>query len=168
MDSVFESSSSITPIAMDRRMIATCLGVASGAGILSHLLYFIRGEHHRHTLQLIQALCVSFPICILVLIRLLHFGFGQAICLSVAIIDFYLISLWTSMIIYRAHFHRLSAFPGPWYLKLSRFFSLIALRRMDGFRKVHSWHQKYGSFVRTGALTRHFRRLLMFCFMPCA
>ena len=128
-----------------------CMGVAAGAGVFSHLVYFIRGEHHKHTLQLLQIAFIAIPIYVLIFTRLVNLSFGQASQLAIATHGSYLFALWTSMITYRAFFHRLHRFPGPWYLKLSKFSAFIALRRLDSFRKVRIWHQKYGNFVRTGA-----------------
>ena len=127
-----------------------CLGVAACAGVLSHLVYFIHGEHHKHTLQLIQIGSIAIPVYALIFFRLVHLNFGQAVQLAIVTHFTYLIALWTSMLIYRAFFHRLHRFPGPWYLKLSKFSAFVVLRKLDSFRKIHSWHQKYGNFVRTG------------------
>lgn len=147
---------------MDHRTIEACVGVAAGAGVLSHVVYFIRREHHKYTLQYIQALSASIPVCILLLTRFWHLGFGQAAYLAIALLGSYLVALWTSMIIYRAFFHRLNDFPGPWYLRLSKLSSFIALWKMDSFRKSDSWHRRYGNFVRTGMLTRSFRKYVLF------
>lgn len=150
----FQSSILITILttipSMDPQTTWACCGIAAGVGVLSHLLYFIRGEHHKHTLQFVQILFVVVPCCILIFTRLLHVAFGQATLLAMGVGAFYLAGLWTSMIMYRAFFHRLNRFAGPWHLKLSKFASFITLRKLDNFRKSYNWHQTYGNFVRTG------------------
>ena len=135
---------------MDHNVVGACLGGAAVSGILSHLLYFIRGEHHKQALQLLQITSLFTFSAILLLFQFTPLGIGKSIQLSLAVVGSYLTALWTSMTIYRAFFHRLHHFPGPWYLKLSKFNAVIALRKTDGYRKTYGWHQKYGNFVRTG------------------
>ena len=125
---------------------------AAGIGVLSHLLYFIRGEHHQHTLQLLLILCSFSPLCSLFLTRFVHLDLGQATKITFALTSSYLAALWSSIIIYRVLFHQLTRFPGPWPLKLSRLSSFVFLRDLDGFRQSYNWHQQYGNFVRTGTL----------------
>lgn len=61
--------------------------------------------------------------------------------------------LFGSILIYRGRFHRLHRFPGPFLAKLSR---LYALRDAALTNKSHialqRLHEKYGDFVRVGAL----------------
>ncbi|PLB48501.1 putative cytochrome P450 [Aspergillus steynii IBT 23096] len=59
--------------------------------------------------------------------------------------------LTTSIIIYRAFFHRLRHFPGPWTLRLSRLFIVQrVLKRTQFHLNLETMHHKYGDFVRTG------------------
>ena len=134
---------------MDHFLPWAC-GIIASTGVLSHIFYFSRGEHHKQALPYLQLTAASIPILALALVRLLHLSYGQALLYAAGIVGSFLGGVWTSMIIYRAFFHRLNRFPGPWSLKLSKFSSFISLRRMDGFRKTYKWHQKYGNFVRTG------------------
>ncbi|PLN80575.1 putative cytochrome P450 [Aspergillus taichungensis] len=59
--------------------------------------------------------------------------------------------LTTSILLYRAFFHRLRRFPGPWSARLSR---LSTVKRVAKRTQYHldlvAMHSKYGDFVRTG------------------
>ncbi|RAK81185.1 cytochrome P450 [Aspergillus fijiensis CBS 313.89] len=57
----------------------------------------------------------------------------------------------TSILVYRALFHRLNSFPGPFPARLSIWYvtSLYA-RNPDAFNTIRGLHQRYGDFVRTG------------------
>ena len=61
------------------------------------------------------------------------------------------LGLTTSILLYRAFFHRLRRFPGPWSAKLSR---LSTVKRVTKRTQYHldlvAMHSKYGDFVRTG------------------
>jgi hypothetical protein len=61
------------------------------------------------------------------------------------------IGLTLSILIYRAFFHRLRRFPGPWTAKLSRLITVKqAIKRTQYHLDLLTMHQKYGDFVRTG------------------
>lgn len=56
-----------------------------------------------------------------------------------------------SILVYRAFFHSLRQFPGPWNAKLSRL-ALVhrAIKRTQYHLDLQDMHQRYGDFVRTG------------------
>lgn len=59
--------------------------------------------------------------------------------------------LFGSMLIYRAFFHRLHRFPGPYMAKLSRWYALRqAVRTKQSHIILETIHEKYGDFVRMG------------------
>ena len=132
---------------------ACAYGVAAVLGVLSHIVYFRRGEHHKETLPYLQLFAASIPLSALALAHFLHFTYTQAILCAICIIGSFLGGIWTSMIIYRAFFHRLNKFPGPWPLKLTKFSQLVSTWSLDAFRRAYRQHQKFGNFVRTGRST---------------
>ena len=127
--------------------------VAAILGVLSHIVYFRRGEHHKETLPYLQLFAASIPLSALALAHFLHFTYAQALLRAPCIVASFLGGVWTSMIIYRAFFHRLNKFPGPWPLKLTKFCQFVSTWRLDAFRRSYWQHQKFGNFVRTGRST---------------
>lgn len=123
---------------------------AVALGLLSHWFYFIRGEHHLHALLFFKLFfCLPVLSC-LILVLLAHVKVSDAIQLVASVAAAYLGAVWTSMIIYRAFFHRLHGFPGPRFAKTSKLYHVCQLGKMDNFRKLAGWHQTYGDFVRIG------------------
>lgn len=130
--------------------------VAATLGLLSHWFYFIRGEHHRRAVLLCKLL-LWLPIAsCLILVLLLQWQFSHAVRLTASMVAAYLGALWTSMLTYRAFFHPLHPFPGPYGAKTSKLYHVFQLisGRMDNFRRLAAWHQTYGDFVRIGKAGR--------------
>lgn len=124
-----------------------CL-LAAGAGVLSHLLYYIRGFRDAQTLGIITAhLAAGSVLYVLYLLNkgpLTGFLYATAISLS------YYVALFTSIIIYRIYFHPLRRFPGPFLAKISKFY--MVFKAQDGKLHEHqnAWIAKYGDIVRIG------------------
>lgn len=56
-----------------------------------------------------------------------------------------------SILLYRAFFHRLHKFPGPFLAKLSRFYAMVtAAETLQANVVAQKLHAKYGDFVRVG------------------
>lgn len=63
----------------------------------------------------------------------------------------FLIGLVSSMLVYRAWFHRLRAFPGPFAARLSNwYFTSLIFKQLQQFKEVDELHAEYGDFVRVG------------------
>jgi hypothetical protein len=62
------------------------------------------------------------------------------------------LSLWTNMLMYRAFFHPLKNFPGPFPARLSKLWSLgkVIESKIRWYRVVGNLKNKYGDYVRTG------------------
>lgn len=127
------------------------------AGVSAHLFYWIHGERGNKAARL--WLYSTFIVNTAVLFITLNsqgtwwsssawiFSIGTV---SVLNICFY-IPLFTSVLIYRAFFHRLHPFPGPFSLKLSKFVAAYQNVEKDrDFERVWNLHKQYGDIVRTG------------------
>src|ERR1700709_1641128 len=89
-------------------------------GIVSHLGYFIRGEHHLESVRLFR-LSILFPVVLVVVLWTTYdISPTEAAKVAGAMFTSYLLALWTSMTIYRLIFHRLRSFPGPVLAKISK------------------------------------------------
>lgn len=120
------------------------------AGVLSHIFYFIHGEHHKEASFLFTLFLLLPPVSCLILTRFWQLSISYAVQLIATSITSYLGALWTSMLIYRSIFHRLRRFPGPPLARTSKFYHCLKLGKMDNFRKLAGWHEEYGDFVRIG------------------
>ena len=123
---------------------------AASAGVLSHLFYFVHGEHHKEALFLFTLFLLLPPMSCLILTRFLQLSLSNAVQVTATSSTSYLGALWASVIIYRSFFHRLHHFPGPPLARTSKLYHCLKLGKMDNFRKLAGWHREYGDFVRIG------------------
>ena len=126
-------------------------GVSAALGVLSHLDYFIHGEHHEEGSFL--ALLAIFIPGLLFTGQLIYLDADkvEAAMTTSVVTASYITALFTSMIIYRIFFHRLNNFPGPFLAKVSKLYhTALVIRKSDNYLLLDKWHQKYGAFVRTG------------------
>lgn len=65
------------------------------------------------------------------------------------------VGLGGSILLYRAFFHRLHRFPGPFPAKLSRFYAMTkAAKNLQANIDIQNLHARYGDFVRVGKISR--------------
>jgi hypothetical protein len=119
-------------------------------GVLSHLTYFIHGEHLTNIPKILPAVFLSQCVTVFLLNLLRGFSKFAAVSLVFYITSVYLVGLWTSMIIYRIFFHPLRSWPGPFMARITQFHRVYSVRKLDQFRYLEELHQKYGDFVRIG------------------
>ena len=123
---------------------------ALAAGVASHLLYFINGEHHMQAPKLLRLYLLLPLIFFLLELRYIVGGFQESLAESVAVVLCYTTSLFSSIIIYRLFFHRLKHFPGPFPARVSKMYHAWRVRGSDQYDWLEQLHQQYGDFVRTG------------------
>ncbi|KUI57709.1 Tryprostatin B 6-hydroxylase [Cytospora mali] len=118
------------------------------AGLLSHNLIFIRGEHHLWAPKYVQFGCL-----LIVISLALRSRYGQEHALketSIAASSF-LSALFTSMIVYRLAFHPLRSFPGPFMWKISKLWHVFKVApSQKNYLLLDELYHEYGPFVRTG------------------
>ena len=124
--------------------------VASIFGLLAHQLMFIRGEWHLLAPIVASAHFMAAFLLIAIEIHLNDRAYGSNINALSSIIC-YLISLFSSIAVYRIYFHRLRHFPGPKLAAASKLWHVWQCRDSRNHLVLESLYQKYGSFVRTGA-----------------
>jgi hypothetical protein len=124
---------------------------AAAAGMLSHWTYFIHGEHHRASPQLL-IISVTLPILAYLGLRSsTSLSAAQGATLTAGLVWSYSTALWTSILLYRVFFHRLRGFPGPFMARASKLWHVWKLApRSDNFVLLDKLHEQYGDFVRTG------------------
>ncbi|TFK52930.1 hypothetical protein OE88DRAFT_1316757 [Heliocybe sulcata] len=130
-------------------LTASPLLAASTLGILSHWLLFVRGEWNRYVTQLFWT-SISLPA--LVYLSLLVIS-GQSwltgIHVTLKLCLGYYAGLFASMLLYRAFFHPIRSFPGPFAARLTAFWSLKKqIPVLHWYKNIHELHHQYGDFVR--------------------
>lgn len=122
-----------------------CLFAAT-TGLLSHVLYFIRGYHDTRSLPIFLGHAGAYFFCTAVLG--VKIGLWRGAVVSSVLFASYLAALFTSIVIYRLFFHPLRHFPGPLAAKITRFYGPWTARN----GQMHLEHiritKEYGNIVR--------------------
>ncbi|PGH28239.1 hypothetical protein AJ80_00130 [Polytolypa hystricis UAMH7299] len=126
-------------------------GVATFAGVTSHVLFFRQNEHHMYALRYIQIFLATFASVVALLVSIEHDSIRHATIKVGSISAFYLSGVYTSLLFYRTVLHPLNKFPGPFGARVSSFWLPLQIRNADGFKRVKILHDKYGEFVRVGS-----------------
>jgi hypothetical protein len=124
---------------------------ATIAGVSTHLGYLKRGEHHLYGTRYIQVFITVFITTVFFLTRIAGQPLGEAFRKAFLLAIFYLLGLYSSLLIYRAFFHPLNRFPGPFGNKFGNLWFSAQLSNADAYKQVYNLHQKYGPFVRVGS-----------------
>jgi cytochrome P450 family 628 len=124
--------------------------VGATLGVASHLGYFIHGEHHMQTTK-ITALFVIAPLLLFVTFSryIVDDSHNEAAKCTVVATGCYFTALSTSILIYRAFFHPLCNFPGPFVARLSKFVHVLWIAKSSkNYLLQEELFEKYGEFVR--------------------
>ena len=78
--------------------------------------------------------------------------FWQSQKLAFCLVSTAVMSLWVNMLAYRAFFHPLRRFPGPFGARLSKFWNLgkVLRSKIRWYQVAGDLKEKYGDYVRTG------------------
>ena len=124
--------------------------LAATAGFASHLLYFIRGEHHM-TAPILFYTYISLAATVFVYqSQISGHAYVQAGQASAIVIGAYALPLFASIVIYRVFFHRLSSFPGPFLARITKLWHVYHVRHSQNHQFLSDLHKQYGPIVRTG------------------
>lgn len=132
-----------------RSSLPTTACVSALAGVVSHHLVFRRYEFDSLGWQLVWAFLGS---CLALCAAYSHvFGITDSIIRVVVVATAYNTAVTTSILIYRAFFHRLRRFPGPFAARLSAFYACRkSMDKVQGCVDVENLHKEYGDVVRIG------------------
>jgi tryprostatin B 6-hydroxylase len=118
-------------------------------GVAAHLLVFIRGEWHLHVIHIFLS-HVGLISCLHAIKWRYSAEYTGVFEVLPIVFYSYLAGLFVSIGVYRAFFHPLRKFQGPWYARISKLWHLWAARRAKNHLVLEKIHQRYGDFVRTG------------------
>lgn len=124
---------------------------ATLCGVCSHVFFFIHGEVFYQGPLIARIYLVTLVLLFLTEYKISSDDLRNAIFAAVSIAAAHVLSLLTSIIIYRTFFHRLKQFPGPKLARISKFY--LAWKTswsLDQCLFLEKLHNKYGDFVRTG------------------
>lgn len=123
------------------------------AGVAVHLC--VRPfEIDHHTPRIIFAYPISFAGLVFYLITHRGLSLAESFLKTLTVTASFNAGLFGSILVYRAFFHRLHHFPGPFPAKLTRFHA--TRYTASGFRRhivMENIHEEYGDFVRVGMRT---------------
>ncbi|KAF2872237.1 cytochrome P450 [Massariosphaeria phaeospora] len=120
-------------------------------GILSHLLFFIRGEIFYSVPFIARVYFGSYVLLVSLEYGTFDMQLYHALTTASLIAAAYTSSLFASIIVYRCFFHRLKQFPGPPLAKLSKFYLVWhTARNLQQCLYLEELHKKYEDFIRTG------------------
>ncbi|TVY16496.1 Cytochrome P450 monooxygenase FCK2 [Lachnellula arida] len=137
---------------MDAATLEAVALVGAVLGVASHLGYFIHGEHHMQGTRIYLSFFAVTTFLFVSVIRLdgNHSYLAASQTTAAASLS-YLSTLTLSILTYRAFFHPLRNFPGPFSAKLSNFSHVFRIfKDSRNFVEVDKLHQEYGEFVRFG------------------
>ena len=126
------------------------------SGVATHLLYFIRGEHHLHPLRPLGSY-VLLLLCLWIADFIAsENGLAEILCWALRAVSTHLTGLSMSIVIYRAYFHRLRHFPGPPLARISKGWLLWQnVKSQQAYLELEKLHGRYGKFVRIGTIQIH-------------
>ncbi|KAK0710627.1 cytochrome P450 [Lasiosphaeris hirsuta] len=130
---------------MSHTLTGQCIAGAT-VGLLSHILYFIRGYHDTQALGIFASHVVAYTALAGPLVA--EKGIYTGGLTASAIFTSYLVALFTSIGVYRVFFHRLSRFPGPLAAKLTKFYGPYTARNGQMHLEQNKLFEKYGDIVR--------------------
>ncbi|KAL4963585.1 cytochrome P450 [Aspergillus stella-maris] len=123
---------------------------AALAGVLSHIAYFKRGEHHLHGVFYLKVLFTTILTSTAFITYRENTPILSALTLVLKFVSSFLAGLYTSVLTYRVLLHPLNKFPGPLPARVSSTW-LAAQLNHDLYLILQSYHEKYGNFVRIGS-----------------
>ncbi|PNP84053.1 hypothetical protein FNYG_02741 [Fusarium nygamai] len=123
-------------------------------GVLVHIFVLRKGEWDLWAVKLIKAWATYELTVSLFLTQLYSFSVWQALSVTNKWFASFVTGLLISILTYRAFFHRLNRFPGPFLARLSTFYATyLTVDEEHMYLEVQKLHEKYGDIVRIGKLT---------------
>jgi hypothetical protein len=137
---------------MEEPKVVTLFLTAAFSGVLAHQTLFKRFEVDTHPV-IIAVSFLGAPSIVGYVLKnytVRHAPASQST--AYLLVGAFILSLWMSMFLYRAFFHPLAKFPGPFPAKISKLWALsqAAKTNLKWYQVDNELHQKYGDYVRTG------------------
>lgn len=125
-------------------------------GVFLHIVFFCRGEWDLYTNKLVVAWLSTLAASTLLIAGCTEYGndsYWNAFTTASKYCCTLVAGTISSILIYRAAFHRLNVFPGPFAARLSNIYiSVLGLKKRHLYEEIQKLHRKYGDVVRIGQL----------------
>lgn len=146
-----QSNNSTVPSRYTTTASALLSASAVITGILLHLLYFKRGEHHVYGARYLQLFKIAYATATALVIRSRSVPVCGAIVQVSIQAEFLLAGLVNSLPAYRAFLSPLTKFPRRLPARLSNLWFSAQCTRGNGHEKLLEVHERYGWFLRVGS-----------------
>ena len=131
--------------------LAHSCGFLAVSGALSHLLYFRKGEHIKASPVYVVCALIAPAAIFLVLLFAYETTIWHSCRVTAAVYWSLLGGLFISMALYRALFHPLSQYPGPFIARITQFWLPVQVAgRINSAWFIDALHQKHGEYFRLG------------------
>jgi hypothetical protein len=130
--------------------------LAAASGACAHLLVFRRGEWDVQSPRIFVGYASLALIAFYLERTAVLDSLGVAIRRPWALkaVGYHIIGIYLSMLCYRAFWHRLCSFPGPFLARLSNFYvTALSAKKLHLHEEVERLHHQYGDYVRLGEFT---------------
>ncbi|KAL9086497.1 MAG: hypothetical protein Q9165_007113 [Trypethelium subeluteriae] len=125
---------------------------AVASGILTHQLYFKRGEHHLYGPKYVEAFLDAYLVLSIGFCWYFSVGFGSSLKFIGQLSTLYFVGLYSSLVAYRGCFHPLNRFPGPITARLSNLWFSTKCLNADAHKQLYRLHRDYSTdFLRIGS-----------------
>ncbi|KAL2837526.1 cytochrome P450 [Aspergillus pseudodeflectus] len=120
------------------------LTLSGASGICIHLFLFRIGEWDLKAPLIVMVYALAFVLAI----SLDRFNTLPGIS-PIKLLGCHVLGIYSSILFYRAFWHRLSGFPGPFLAKLSNLYvTALSAKKLHLYEEVQKMHQQYGDYVR--------------------
>jgi hypothetical protein len=123
--------------------------LATASGVVIHLFLFRKGEWDVASPSIFVSYVTLFAVTALFSRVFLDVFLSYVTQLAA----WHVAGLYGSMLVYRAFFHRLSKYPGPFLARLSTFYiTARSMKKLHLYEEVQKLHAQHGDYVRLGGL----------------
>lgn len=129
-------------------------GAAFLVGVIAHLLFFRVGEWDLYVVPLFFGFTLADVAGAAALTHLCpNVVATESFKVVSALVVLSIVGIFASITVYRAGFHRLNRFPGPFMARVTNFYiTMRSIKKFRLFEEVQDMHKQYGDIVRIGTL----------------
>ena len=146
------------------------LVIAAMAGLISHWTFFVHGEHDLTAAKIARLYILALMLLPVMSWTLKDIPIRQALKESMVIDTVYVVTLFSSITMFRLFVSPLRRIPGPFVLRLTKLTHVWDMAQYQNCQVLHEYHRTYGDLVRTGRSNSVYCSIKIFLslmFMSC-